>query len=76
MKVFYHSFNKLPPKPEYLKKIQTAFAKKEYLSEQELIKNTKLTKTQVLCALEELINRGEVVRESKSSLYRNSQKIT
>ena len=56
-------FNDLPPKPEYLQRVRLAMRKQPVASAVTLVTITGLTRTQVLCALEELLKLGEVVRE-------------
>lgn len=63
------TFNSLPPRPEYLAKIKKALLAGAALSERDLIAITGLTKTQALCAVADLMKKGEVVRDPQSKLF-------
>lgn len=54
------AFNTLPPRKEYLAKVMRVLNRQSALSERELLDATGLTKTQLLCALEVLIDDGLV----------------
>ncbi len=62
-------YNTLPPRPEYILLVKKALTKKE-LSLSSLIKETKLTKTQVACTLDKLIAEN-IVSQNKieSKIY-------
>jgi hypothetical protein len=65
-----HSFNTLPPKPEYIRKVIGVLSMTDELSERGIAHKTGLTKTQSLCALLELIKTGKVTKNEKSKRYR------
>lgn len=64
-----HTFNTLPPKPEYLAKVLSALSKGSELSEKDLILRTGLTKTQALCALVELVTTKKVTKSEDTKRY-------
>jgi hypothetical protein len=69
MSIPRHSFNTLPPKPEYVGKVVNALSKTAELSERDIVLRTGLTKTQTLCALLDLIKVGKVNKNEKSKRY-------
>lgn len=62
-------FNKLPPKPAHLNKVLSAFNSGSELTEKELIIASGLTKTQTLCAAEELMKQGAISRDSSTKKF-------
>lgn len=64
-----HTFNTLPPKPEYLAKVLSALSKDSELSEKDLVLRTGLTKTQALCALIELVKNKKVTKSEDTKRY-------
>lgn len=72
MSISRDSFNTLPPKDEYLVKIRRALKMGGALTATELVSATGLTKTQMLCALQPLMQEGIIVRDSVSKKYRQS----
>lgn len=64
-----HTFNTLPPKPEYLAKVLSALSKGSELSEKDLVLRTGLTKTQALCALIELVKNKKVMKSDDTKRY-------
>ncbi len=64
-----HTFNTLPPKPEYLAKVLSALAKGSEMSEKDLVLRTGLTKTQALCALIELVKSNKVKKLVDTKRY-------
>ena len=64
-------YNKLPPKPEYIAKVVAVLHKNPDSRPVDIEKKTGLTKTQVMCTLEQLIRERKVlVITGKSRLYR------
>jgi len=59
-------YNKLPSKPEYIDKVLKILLKHPGLRPIDIERKSKLTKTQVMCTLEELIKNGQVVIISQS----------
>lgn len=53
-------FNLLPPRPSDIVKLRHVLASGETYRLTELVVKSKLTKTQVLCSLQHMINSGEV----------------
>lgn len=64
-----HTFNKLPPKPEYIAKVLKALSNGSDLSEKDLVLRTGLSKTQTLCALIDLIENKKVIRSEETRRY-------
>ena len=63
------SFNKLPPRPEYISLVTNRLSKQD-LSLTELIAKTNLTKTQVACTLDMLIAEKKVgITKIKNKKY-------
>lgn len=62
-------FNRLPPKEEYLSKVRRLMQSGKPLSEAEMIQATGLTKTQLLCTVQRLIEDGALVRDSATKKY-------
>ena len=60
-------YNKLPPKPEYMKKILGALSDGGELSKKDLQTRSGLTMTQLGCSLEVLLANGTVGRASKKN---------
>ncbi len=56
-------YNNLPARPAYLKKVVKILAGSPQIKVSVIVKKTKLTKTQVLCTLEELLKRQDVVNK-------------
>jgi predicted ArsR family transcriptional regulator len=65
------AFNNRPPKPEYAQKIIRVLKRKQSCRLIDLTKATKLTKTQVMCSLDELLTTGVVIisLQSDSKFY-------
>lgn len=67
-------FNKLPPKPEYISAVKSAFEQADDLSVQEISRRTGLSQTQSFSALDYLITLGEVElrrqNQTPTRLYR------
>ena len=61
-------YNKLPPKQSYVEKAKKAVRSKPGSRQIDVIRATKLTKTQALCALEELIKTGVIHTERKGGV--------
>lgn len=57
-------FNTLPARPEYLKKVTSALKRRSELKVADLVQATGMTRTQVMCALEELVRQGKVIQHS------------
>lgn len=53
-------YNKLPPRPEYIRKVESALKRGGAQSITNLILSTGLSKTQAACALDALIAGGRV----------------
>jgi hypothetical protein len=62
-------FNDLPVRPEYLRKLRPVLAKKGEARVADLVGATGLTRTQVLCALEELVRTGEARKAADSLTF-------
>ncbi|MCY1543043.1 hypothetical protein D9M68_788350 [compost metagenome] len=64
-------YNKLPPRQQDIDSVLRILKKGEPLQLKDIIAKSKLTRTQVLCSLEALLNSGEVIIESarKPKLY-------
>ncbi len=62
-------FNSLPAKPEHILMVRRALKPQKEFSVSELIMATGLTKTQLLCSLEELIKSGEAVRNLETKKF-------
>lgn len=62
-------FNSLPPKSSHLKAVVGALTIKEGANVKYLVDRTRLTRTQVLCALEALIQTGQVVQSGTPSTF-------
>jgi len=69
MSILRHTFNTLPPKPEYVRKVVSVLSKTKELSEKDIVLRSGLTKTQTLCALVELIKIGSVIKIEKTKFY-------
>ena len=69
MSIPRHTFNTLPPKPEYIRKVVAVLSRTDKLSERDIALKSGLTKTQSLCALFELIKVGKVTKNEKSKCY-------
>ena len=69
MSIPRHTYNALPPKPEYVRKVVGVLSKTTELSERDIALKSGLTKTQSLCALVELIKGGKVTKNEKSKCY-------
>jgi len=55
------TYNKLPPRPEYINKIIVVLSKYTELRPIDIERKTKLTKTQVMCSLDQLLEEGKIV---------------
>jgi DNA-binding IclR family transcriptional regulator len=64
------TFNSLPPKPEHLASVQRAFAREKEVSLATLLDMTGLSKTQAMCALNELMSQGIVEKEKGRYVFR------
>lgn len=64
-----HTYNTLPPRPEYISKVLKALSKNGNLTESEIVAKSGLTKTQALCALVELIKLGNVIKIDDTKFY-------
>ena len=70
MRTRLDKFNTLPPKPEHLKKVRRALAKVDSAQKvSDLVAQTGLSNTQVLCALDLMIRNGEVVKQYGSHSF-------
>lgn len=69
MSIPRHTFNTLPTKPEYIRKVVGVLSKVTELSERDIVLKSGLTKTQSLCALLDLIKVGKVTKNEKSKCY-------
>lgn len=56
-------FNTLPPRPEHLKKVKSLLGRGAELKVAELVDASGLSRTQVLCALEALVNEGAAAKK-------------
>jgi len=64
-----HTFNTLPAKPSYLKKVLSALTAKDGMTEREIVNATGLTKTQALCALADLVKDNIVAKDESTKRY-------
>jgi hypothetical protein len=63
------SFNTLPPRAEYLSAVRKVLALNKEMTLSTIVQAAKLTRTQTLCALEELVRTGIVVYDLKTRSY-------
>ncbi len=69
MSIPRHTYNTLPPRPEYIKKVLKALSRNGNLTEVEIVAESGLTKTQALCALVELMKQGNVSKVDGTKFY-------
>ncbi len=63
-------FNKLPPRPEYIAKVLAMLNKHPDSRPLEIERKTGLTRTQVMCTLEQLLKENKIrVIEGGTRLY-------
>jgi len=59
-------YNRLPPKPEYINKIIAMLSKHPESRPIDMERKTRLTKTQVMCTLEQLLREKKVILASQN----------
>lgn len=69
MSIPRHTYNTLPPRPEYISKVLKALSRNGNLTEVEIVAKSGLTKTQALCALVELMKQGHVSKVDDTKFY-------
>lgn len=57
------NFNTLQPKPEHLKKVISVMERRDAVKVVDFVQMTGLSKTQVLCALNALVQQGAVTQQ-------------
>lgn len=62
-------FNDLPPRPDDLRKVRVALRRHQSVALATLISETGLTKTAVLCSLDELIRQGWAKKEGGAQRF-------
>jgi DNA-binding IclR family transcriptional regulator len=62
-------FNTLPPRPEHSKKVMNFLRGREEQTLANIVAETGLSRTQVLCVLDPLVRTGQVKKASKSLAF-------
>lgn len=62
-------FNTLPPKPEYIEKLRLSLSNSQGKSESELLRETKLTKTQLYCTIDFFKKESIIEKDPKTKKF-------